>query len=145
MHIELDVSSNCDCNDIILEIYIGKNKIFQSTAQKQVQTIKQDIIEDPADHQLKLVMTGKNSTHTKINDEGQITSDVFFTVDRLEFEEIDMRELFCLGRNSWYRHSFNSEQPEFNDEFYGQLGCNGTVVIPFSTPIYLWLANNLDF
>ena len=75
---------------------------------------------------------------------GQITSDIFFTINRLEFEELDMRKLFCLGQRSRHRHSFNSTQPEFDDEFYGDIGCNGTVFIPFSTPIYLWLSNNLD-
>ena len=144
MHIELDISANNDCADIILEVYINDNKIFRSTAQTQMQTITYDLSEDPADHELKLIMSGKNLTHTTVDADGQITRDTFFTINRLEFEELDMHEVFCLGRRSWHRHSFNSTQPEFNDEFYGTLGCNGTVVIPFSTPIFLWLSENLD-
>ena len=144
MHLELDISANVDCTDIALEVYINDDKIFQTTAQKQIQTIIYDIDEDSADHELKLVMSGKNRTHTTVDNKGEITSDIFFTIDRLEFEELDMKELFCLGRRSRYRHSFNSTQPEFDDEFYGQIGCNGTVFMPFSTPIYLWLADNLN-
>jgi hypothetical protein len=144
MYIELDISANTDCNDIILEVYVDHTKLFQSTAQTQIQTITYNLAEDSEDHELKLIMSGKNRTHTTLTSEGKILSDIFFTINRLEFEELDMRELFCLGRRSWYRHNFNSSQPEFDDEFYGDIGCNGTVFMPFSTPIYLWLGNNLD-
>jgi hypothetical protein len=144
MYIELDISANADCNDIILEVYVDHTKLFQSTAQTQIQTITYNLAEDSADHELKLIMSGKNRTHTTLNSEGKILSDIFFTINRLEFEELDMRELFCLGRRSRHRHNFNSSQPEFDDEFYGDIGCNGTVFMPFSTPIYLWLGNNLD-
>jgi len=144
MHLELDISANADCTEIRLEVYVNDTNIFQTTAQQKIQTIIYDIDESPADHELKLVMSGKTSDHTMINDNGQITSDIFFIVNRLEFEELDMKEMFCQGRRSRHRHNFNSTQPEFDDEFYGNLGCNGIVTIPFSTPIYLWLANNFD-
>ena len=144
MHLELDISANADCTDIRLEVYINDTNIFQTTAQQKIQTIIYDIDESPADHELKLVMSGKTSEHTMINDNGQITSDIFFIVNRLEFEELDVKEMFCQGRRSWHKHSFNSTQSEFDDEFYGEIGCNGTVFMPFSTPIYLWLTNNFD-
>jgi hypothetical protein len=144
MHLELDILANVDCTDIMLEVYINNTNIFQTTAQQKIQTIVYDINEDPADHELKLVMSGKNSRHTVVDANGQITSDVFFIINRLEFEELDMKEFFCLGRRSRHRHSFNSTQPEFDDEFYGEIGCNGTVFMPFSTPIYMWLSENLD-
>jgi hypothetical protein len=144
MQLELDISANVDCSDIVLEVYINDTSIFHTTAQKKIQTVIHDVSEDPADHELKLVMSGKNFTHTIVDEQGTIASDVFFVINRLEFEELDVKELFCLGRRSRHRHSFNSDQPEFDDEFYGEIGCNGTVFMPFSTPIYLWLANNFN-
>lgn len=144
MRIELDISANVDCVDIMLEVYIDHANIFKTTAQQKIQTIVYDIDEDPATHELKLVMSGKHSEHTIVDKDGQITSDIFFVINRLEFEELDLKEIFCLGQRSRHRHSFNSTQPEFDDEFYGVLGCNGVVTMPFSTPIYLWLCENLD-
>jgi hypothetical protein len=144
MHIELDFSANTDCKDIVLEVYLDQHKLFQSTAQTIIQTVVHDIDDTPGNHELKLVMSGKNRTHTKLDSEGKILSDIFFKIDRLDFEELDMKEVFCLGRISRHRHSFNSTQPEFDDEFYGEIGCNGTVFIPFDTPIYLWLSENFD-
>ena len=144
MYIELDISANTYCNDIILEVYVDHTKLFQSTAQTQIQTITYNLAEDSADHELKLIMSGKNCTHTTLTSEGKILSDIFFIINRLEFEELNMKKIFCLGQRSRHRHSFNSTQPEVDDEFYGVLGCNGVVTMPFSTPIYLWLYENLN-
>ena len=83
MHLELDISANADCKDIILEVYIDQTKIFQSTAQTQIQTVLYDLEEDSAEHELKLIMGGKNSNHTTVDTDGQITSDIFFTINRL--------------------------------------------------------------
>jgi hypothetical protein len=144
MHIELDFSANKTCEDIILEVYLDQDKIFQSTAQTTQQTVVYDLDGVLGKHELKLVMCGKNRKHTTVDSGGNILSDIFFKIDRLEFEELDMWDVFCLGRRSVHRHSFNSTHAEFDDEFYGQLGCNGTVTMPFETPIYLWLSENLD-
>jgi hypothetical protein len=142
MQLNLEFSASSDCTDILIEIYLNKNKIFESTAQQQSQQVLCEIDESPADHTLTLVMSGKNQSHTVVNDKGEITSDIYFTINRLEFEDLDMQEVFCLGKEC-YTHSFNSDQPEFLDEFYGIIGCNGTVNINFSTPIYLWLLDYL--
>lgn len=140
MKINLEFSASADCDDILIEIYLDDNKIFESTAQQRSQQVLCEINETPANHALKLVMSGKNRTHTTINSVGEITRDIYFKIDQLEFEDLDMQEVFCLGKQC-YTHNFNSNQPEFLDEFYGIIGCNGTVNIEFSTPIYLWLAD----
>jgi hypothetical protein len=142
MQLNLEFSASADCPDIFIEIYLDNNLIFKSTAQQQSQQVLCEIDEDPADHTLALVMSGKNQSHTVVNDNDEITNDIYFKIDRLEFEDLDMQEVFCLGKEC-YTHSFNSNQPEFLDEFYGIIGCNGTVKINFTTPIYLWLVDYL--
>jgi hypothetical protein len=42
-----------------------------------------------------------------------------------------------------YTHDFNGTQQEIQDEFYSEMGCNGTVSLKFSTPIYLWLLEHM--
>jgi hypothetical protein len=142
MNLQLDFAANKNCADISLEIYFNNQQILKSTAQSDMQTVTLDLAEDAADHVLKLVMSGKNETHTTMNDQGQIIDDVYFLIHRLEFEELDMRDIFCLGLPC-YTHNFNSNSAEFLDEFYGHLGCNGTVELCFSTPIFLWLDTHL--
>lgn len=143
MYFEIDVTANTVCPDIVLEVFLNEEKIYQSNNHQSVHTIAYEISEDAKDHSLKLIMNGKNRTHTKVDSEGQIVKDVYLEVTRIEFEGLDVRNNFCLGQAS-YVHSFNSTQPEIVDEFYGMMGCNGTVEIKFSTPIFLWLSENLE-
>jgi hypothetical protein len=142
MLIELDITTNKTCKDILLEVFCNQVKLAEFSADTMVKTVTYNLDDEPADHVLKLVMTGKNSTHTQVDDSGQIVDDIYFKIERLEFESLDMREIFCLGHEC-YTHSFNGSQSEFVDEFYGQLGCNGVVDIQFSTPIFLWLNEHL--
>jgi hypothetical protein len=143
MKLEIDFSANKDCADIVLEVYCDNKKISEYPAQAVKQTICIELAEHPADHVLSLIMRGKNRTHTRVDNLGQIIDDVYIVIDRLEFEELDMREIFCQGQLC-YTHSFNQHQPAILDEFYGFIGCNGTVDIKFSTPIFLWLNEYLD-
>jgi hypothetical protein len=135
MKLNLQFSANTNCDDVLIEIYLNNNKIFQSTAQQQLQQILCEIDEFPAEHELKLVMLGKNQSCPVVNDSEEIVSDIYFKINQLEFEDIDMQEVFCLGKKC-YTHHGDTELPH---EFYGILGHNGTVKINFATPIYLWL------
>ena len=83
-------------------------------------------------------MSGKNKYHTKIDAQGEITYDVAFLVNQLEFENIDMTPVF-YHTNPCYTHNLNGSGPERVDEFSGFMGCNGTIDFKFSTPIYLWM------
>lgn len=143
MKIELDFSANDACADIILEILCDGRKISRSPATQHTQTVCVELSEDPQDHVLQLIMSGKNNSHTTVDAEGRIIQDVFFTVDRLEFEDLDMKEIFCQGLPC-YTHSFNQPQATLLDEFYGCIGCNGTVEIKFSTPFFLWLSEHME-
>ena len=42
-----------------------------------------------------------------------------------------------------YSHDFNGTQSMVNDSFHGRAGCNGTMSLKFSTPMYLWLLENM--
>jgi hypothetical protein len=142
MKLDLEFSASADCEDISIAIYINNSLLFDATAKQATQSVTCELSEEPGDHVLTLVMSGKNHTHTTIDDTGKIISDVYVNIDKLEFEELDMKEIYCLGKPC-YTHSFNSTQPEFLDEFYGIVGCNGTVKIEFSTPIHLWLLDHI--
>jgi hypothetical protein len=143
MKIELDLQSNKDCDDISISIYCNNDKIFESKSKKQLQTVRFELPDDPAKHKIILTMSGKTRKHTRVDNQNIIIDDVYFSLERLEFEELDMRTIFCQG-HTCYKHDFNSSQAEFIDEFYGIMGCNGSVEICFETPIFLWLSQYID-
>ena len=92
-------------------------------------------------HKLRIVVQGKLPEHTKIDEAGNIVKDATLQISNVMIDEIEIDQLFldrCV-----YVHDFNGTQPEIQDTFHGIAGCNGTISFEFSTPIYLWLLENM--
>ena len=100
-----------------------------------------DIVEDDAEHELKIVMFGKTEEHTTVDEQGNITSDAMLSIKDITIDDIDINQLFT--ETAVYKHDFNGSQPEIEDKFYGDMGCNGAISLRISTPVYIWLLENL--
>jgi hypothetical protein len=93
-----------------------------------------------AEHELRFVLKNKTAEHTKIDQDGNIVKDSWLTVSDLSFDEI---QLGHIGTElAVYTHDFNGTGNQTQEKFYGTLGCNGSVSLKFTTPIYLWLLEN---
>jgi hypothetical protein len=97
--------------------------------------------EDEAEHELRFVMTGKTQEHTRVDEAGNITQDARLIIRNVAFDEIELKQVFV--DHAIYTHNFNGTGTESQDKFYGEMGCNGTVSLKFTTPIYLWLLDSL--
>jgi hypothetical protein len=86
-------------------------------------------------------MKNKTIDLTKIDEEGKILKDACLTISDVAFEDIELGHMFT--EQTSYTHDFNGTQAEISDKFYGSMGCNGTVSLKFTTPIYLWLLENM--
>lgn len=100
-----------------------------------------DIAEDQADHELRFVMKGKTAEHTVVDSTGAITKDACITVTDLQFDQIELTQL--LSTKAKYVHDFNGSGATTHHQFYGVMGCNGTVSLEFFAPVYLWLFEHL--
>jgi hypothetical protein len=96
---------------------------------------------DDQTHVLEFILSGKIPEHTRITDQGEITSDVRVRIQDIAFDNIEIDQIF--SELAEYHHNFNGSQPAIVDRFYGEIGCNGTVRLEFTTPIYLWLLENM--
>lgn len=143
MKIALDVVANAVCDDVSLDIQCDGKVLKTLSAGTEICSIEHTLPEQPGLHQLVITMTGKNHTHTRCDQQGEIIDDVCFRISRLEFEDLDMFPIFCQGRPC-YHHDFNGSRPALLDEFYGIIGCNGSVTMEFSLPFFLWVADYLD-
>jgi len=97
--------------------------------------------EDEAEHVLKLVLKGKQSEHTTINESGDIVADAVLEIHNLAFDGIALGQI--VTEKTVYTHDFNGHGDAINEQFFGTMGCNGTVELRFTTPIYLWLLENM--
>lgn len=100
-----------------------------------------DMNDEDGDHELYIVLSGKTSAHTTIDSQGNITKDATVSVSNVVIDGIDLNQLFL--EKCVYAHDFNSTQHEIKDTFYGVAGCNGTISFKFSTPMYMWLLENM--
>ena len=96
---------------------------------------------DDQPHVLEFVLSGKLPEHTQITEQGEIVSDVTVRIEGIAFDDIVIDQIF--SELAEYHHDFNGTQPAIVDRFYGDMGCNGTVRLEFTTPIYLWLLENM--
>jgi hypothetical protein len=124
-----------------LEIWLDQHKLFDQDHVDQIYNIEHEISDDDGDHQLRFVLKHKHSDHTQVDADGNIVKDATITVSDIEFDGIDCD--YLTTKLAQYQHDFNGTGEPTSQSFYGELGCNGTVVLKFSTPIYIWLLENM--
>ena len=141
VQISFDVeTSDVEC-PLSVQVWLDDSLLLSNTHVKQKIVFAHDMSDDDGEHQLRIVISGKTADHTQIDDQGNIIKDATFQISTVTIDGIDVNQLFldrCV-----YTHDFNGTQPEIEDTFHGIAGCNGTIVFKFTTPIYLWLLENM--
>jgi hypothetical protein len=124
-----------------LEVWVDDQKHFDTDHVLGAENISIELADDDSDHKLQFVMKNKTLAHTVINEAGDIISDARLIVSDLTFDEIPLGHV--LVDLAVYTHDFNGTGAVTDSKFYGEIGCNGTISLKFSTPIYLWLLEHM--
>ena len=141
------IKFRCDVKTTNSEVPLGFEVLFDDKSVYKNDHIKDtcqvmfDIDDNEAIHKLQFVMTGKTADHTKVDDQGNITSDAVLEIYDIQIDDILIDQL--LSDKLEYLHDFNGSQNTITDKFYGIMGCNGTASFEFSTPFYLWLLEHM--
>ena len=123
------------------EAWIDDKKFHDTDHVTGRQQIFMEISDDDAEHELRLIMKNKTIEHTQVDETGNIITDSKLTVTDIAFDEIPLGHMFA--EQAVYTHDFNGTGKVTEDKFYGEMGCNGTVSLKFSTPMYLWLLEHM--
>jgi len=141
VRISFDVeTSDAEC-PIGMEIWLDDAVLLTNNHVQEKISFSHDISDDDGEHELRVIITGKTSDHTIVDEAGNIIKDAILQISNVVIDELDVNQLFldkCV-----YTHDFNGTQAEIQDTFHGIAGCNGTISLKFSTPIYLWLLENM--
>ena len=125
-----------------IKILIDDQTLFDSDHVTETVNVTADVSdEDGVDRVLRIELRGKNDSHTKIDTDGKILADTCILVDNFEFEDLDVTSV--VNSVARYTHDTNGHDTLKEHAFYGELGCNGTVKMKFSTPVYIWLLENM--
>ena len=141
MQISFDVeTSDSEC-PLGIQIWLDDSLLLDNPHVQEKIAFAHDMSDDDGEHHLRIVMSGKTADHTRVDDQGNIIKDATLQISTVTIDGIDVNQLF--NEKTVYTHDFNGTQPEIAETFYGVAGCNGTVSFKFSTPIYLWLLENM--
>jgi hypothetical protein len=96
---------------------------------------------EESEHVLTFEMSGKKPGHTTLDAEGNIINDAVLNISDIAFDDIGLGHMFTEVTK--YHHDHNGTTESITQPFYGVMGCNGRAEMRFSTPIYLWLLENM--
>ena len=123
------------------EAWINDQKFFDSEHVQDQQPIVVEISDNDGEHELKFVLKHKTLDHTQVDAGGNIVADATLSITDLSFDEIPLGHM--VTEQAIYTHDFNGTGTITQNKFYGSMGCNGTVSLKFTTPIYLWLLEHM--
>jgi hypothetical protein len=139
--ISFELNTSDSQAELGFEAWVDNEKFVDIAHVPGHQLIKIDIDDADGDHELRLILKNKTETHTKIDEQGNIVSDATLTISALAFDEIKLGHM--VTKLATYTHDFNGTKELVQDQFYGEMGCNGVVSLGFTTPVYLWLLEHM--
>ena len=125
-----------------VRVNIGDQILFDGEIKDPV-TINESLDLNEQDHQLEITLYDKTKYDTELV-EGKIIKDTLVHISSLEFEDVELKQMLSLNTEKFYYEHDNNGHTELKKHtLHDTLGCNGTAVINFSIPFYIWLLENL--
>ena len=139
--VSFDLASSDYASALGFEVLLDDVLLLSIDHVTEPMPVSLEILDDEGEHEFKFAMKNKTPEHTVVDDDGNITKDAMLSIANIAFDDIELGHVFV--NQSVYHHSFNGSQAPVEDRFYGDMGCNGHVSLRFTTPIYLWLLENM--
>jgi hypothetical protein len=122
-------------------IRLNGEELYRTDAVTARTVIHKFIADEDGEHQLTIELYGKGDSHAHLDADGKFEYDSCLKIDAVEFDDIDIMPVFQTVAQ--YQHCFNGTGDSVTERCYGTMGCNGTVTLRFTTPIYLWLLEHM--
>lgn len=139
--ITFNASSTSGVKSVDIEILLDDQLIYNNSSLLDKELIKVELPDDECDHNLKIILKNKTAGHTVLDSSGAIVQDTNLIVDNIKFDDIALN--FNALQTATYTHDMNGTDQLKKYKFYGEMGCNGTVELKFTTPIYIWLLEHM--
>jgi len=139
--ITFDLATTNDQAELGFEAWIDDVKQIDIARVQGKQQIELAMPDTEGDHELRLILKGKTFAHTTLDANGAVIQDSLLIIDETAFDGVKLG--YTMTRLATYVHDCNGTTETIQDRFHGQMGCNGTVSLKFTAPIYLWLLENM--
>lgn len=136
-----DVANSNPTIPLHLEVYLDDQILSSQAVTDPVTLAYSDIELAEGPHRLKFVMSGKLPEHTVLDTNGNILSDSVLEFFNIKFDDINVDT--SLKQTGKYAHDFNGSGNHVIEPFYNTMGCNGTVSLEFTSPVYIWMLEHM--
>ena len=133
-------SSDYDCG-LGFEVFYNNKQILNIDHCRSSTILAFTLDAEEGDQELKFIMKNKTMDHTTVDENGQIVKDAYLNISNFTINSVELGHTFL--EQCKYHHDFNGSQDPVVDKFYGDMGCNGTLIFSFQSPVYLWLVMNM--
>lgn len=140
-YITFDVRPTSTSKSLGLEVLLDSTVVYNNQSFIAAESIQIELPEDEAEHSLKIVLKNKTSGHTVLDPMGAIVQDDNILVENIQIDGVDIE--YNILQLITYTHDCNGTDELKEHKFYGEMGCNGTAELKFTTPIYLWLLEHM--
>ena len=124
-----------------VSVRLNGEELYRTDAVTARTVLHKFIPDSDNNYRLEIELHGKTADHAHLDPEGRFEYDSCLRIDAIEFDDIDVMPVFHT--HSKYQHNFNGTGHSVTERCFGSMGCNGTVSLEFTTPIYLWLLENM--
>lgn len=136
--LDITLNSNYQTHPPKARILLDGKEIFRQHITEQTTFSHQAELTAGTDHQLAIELRHKLPEHTVIDKQGKIIKDSVLLIDSLSVEDVDI-----TGQLSTNQKLFYYEHSDKRHILYNTLGVNGRAIINFSSPIYVWMLENI--
>jgi hypothetical protein len=133
-------SSDYDCG-LGFEVFYNNKQILNIDHCRSSTMLAFTLDAEEGDQELKFIMKNKTMEHTTVDENNKIVNDACLNISNFTINSAELGHTFL--EQCKYHHDFNGSQDPVVDKFYGDMGCNGTLIFSFQSPIYLWLVMNM--
>ena len=134
------ISTTSATADLGVEILLDQKSVFSADHVKQDTKFSCKVNDEDGNHCIQFVLKNKKPEHTQLDTQGNIIQDARLVIKDVAFDEIMLGQTFI--DHTVYTHDFNGTQEPVQERFYGEMGCNGSVTLEFTSPVYIWLLEN---
>jgi len=133
--LEINLSSTYWDKPPRTKVWLDNSVIFQGLVESPV-CIKKTISLSEGDHELRIMLLDKDGRTQTVMEDGKIIKDQLLNIDSIIMDDIDLGHL--IYANSTFVADSGQEHKNMIN-----LGLNGAWKLPFQTPVYVWLLENL--
>jgi hypothetical protein len=123
-------------------VWFDDEKLIHDKLQFDIHTVNLERDVSEGNHELKIRLENKTSQDTVIEN-GEIVKDMLLNIDDISIDDIS------LGNLLWSAEYLLDEPQEYQGKTITKLdhcvnlGWNGTYILKFSSPFYIWLLEKL--